>query len=421
MADHPDTAPPAPDDGDVTAPSREIVPPSADAPLAAGAPSASADGAVLMHWLEQNHRDAQANRAQARELVKALEQVRDAHEYVGRSLRDEQAKSRRLTVALVLAPILAGFVVWGVWDRMDAMRAEVSTQIREVAAGQDALRQAQDQLRFGEVAEAQEARADALEAELERVRSDLATDRSASAARAEARTAEEIALRSRIDELEDEGAEAAGLRAQLQALRSRSGAEAARATELEREIRRLERELGAVQAGGGPAAALSRLPVEPMIRPAQEEAAAAVTPEVAGDGPEDATPATAGEPDPKAGAVRRPEDLDRIRGELNRLLALAGDAVRYRVDFVGGVRGDTLLEVRVSGVDDEGRAIRTLEAKTVQVHVREETDDVLLDMREGHLLLAGRQAPFFDGRYAIVLQGQSEAWRISGLTCVTFD
>jgi len=299
-----------------------------------------------------------------------------------------------------------------------------------VAAGQEALRRAQDQLRFGEVAEAQEARADALEAELERVRTDLVLERTASASRAESRTAAEVALRTRIEQLEDQGAEAAGLRAQLQALRSRSGAEVARATELEREIRRLERELGAVQAGGGAASSLSRMPLAPMVRPAEEEPAAGtgVVPDMAGESAaatvaEDATtmPAEDVEPDPKAGAVRRPEDLDRIKGELNRLLALAGDAVKYRVDFIGGVRGDTLLEVRVSGVDDQGRAIRTLEANTVKVQVREETDDVLLDLRDGHLLLAGRKAPFFDGRYAIVIPGQSEAWRISGLTCVTFE
>ena len=165
-----------------------------------------------------------------------------------------------------------------------------------------------------------------------------------------------------------------------------------------------------------PAATASASPREMPTDPA-DVAASDETPEA----PPETVAEAPTDPDPKAGAVRRPEDLERIREELNRLLALAADAVTYRVDSVGGVRGDTLLDLRVSGVDDKGRAIRTLEAGVATVHVRSESDDVLFDLRDGHLLLAGRKAPFFDGRYAIVVPGTTAAWRVSGLTCVTFE
>jgi hypothetical protein len=389
-----------------------------------GGEIAGDDRGALLHWLEQSHRDAKASRAQARELVRALEQVRDAHEYVGRALRDEQQRNRRLTVALILAPALAALAIWGVWDRLDHMRGDVTDQIRNVADAQDRLRATQEQMRFGEAAEAQRSRADALEAELERARTDLSVERKAAAERAEERLGQEATLRAQIERLEDENAETDGLRAQLQALRSRSGAESARAQELEREIRRLERELGAAQAGDS--VARTTRPLTPGALPPMDMGTpepAVATP--ADDDPGNAALGEAAEPaagdDPLAGAVRRPEDLDRIRQELNRLLALAGDAVTYQVDGIGGVRGDTLMELRLSGVDANGRTIRTLEAQTATVVVREESDDVLVDLRDGHLLLAGRKAPFFDGRYAIVVASEPEAWRISGLTCITFE
>ena len=53
--------------------------------------------------------------------------------------------------------------------------------------------------------------------------------------------------------------------------------------------------------------------------------------------------------------------------------------------------------------------------------VRADEGDVLVDMRDGFLLLAGRRAPFFDGRYTLVVASDTGAWRTSGLTCVVFE
>jgi len=427
-----------PAEGDVRTPEAgDLLP----AEAAAAAPVVGQEGAALAHWLEQTHRDAAANRAQARELVHTLQQVRDSHEYVGKALRDEQGRNRRLTAALLVAPVLAGLLVWGVWSQFDALRSDLSDRVSEVAAGQADLQRSQDGLRLSEAADAQKTRAEALESELDRVRDDLDGVRSDHARRDETRAVESAALQVRLGELAEESAAAEGLRAQLNAMRSRTGVEAARTAELENEVRRLERELGAVQAGGGETgtgATVAPTPAGPATvpgsgaavppttspadtrtgatQPATTEAAA---PNAANETEEAADPPA--DPDPGAGAVRRPEDLARIKRELNRLLGLSAEKVGYRVDMVGGVRGETLLDVRISGVDDNGRVIRTLQAPTATVSVRADEQDILIDLRDGFLELAGRRAPFFDGRYAIVIQSNVRPWQTSGLTCVIFE
>jgi len=420
-----DDTPPAPAHG-------ELLPADAtDVPALAGR-----DGAAVAHWLEQSHRDAAAGRAQARELVRTLEQVRDAHEYIGRALRNEQGRNRRLTAALALAPLLAGLLVWGIWSQLDALRSDLSEQVAGVADGQADLRRTQDGLAQGEAAAAERTRADALEAELARLRGDLDGERRENARRDEARAVETTALRARLAVSTEESAEAQALRAQLKAMRSRTGVEAARTAELERDVRRLERELGAVNAGnrgapGSPsgraetAAPPRKVNATPEESPGAAGAAGAATTPVpvpasaaAANVAEDESPPG---PDPAAGAVRRPADLARIKKELNRLLALSADDVGYRLDMVGGVRGETLLDIRISGVDSRGRVVRTLEAPTATVKVRADEGDVLVDMRDGHLLLAGRRAPFFDGRYTLVVASDTGAWRTSGLTCVKYE
>ena len=72
-------------------------------------------------------------------------------------------------------------------------------------------------------------------------------------------------------------------------------------------------------------------------------------------------------------------------------------------------------------LDDEGRTVRTMEATNASVHVRQDGSDILIELRDGHLLLAGRKAPFFDDRYAVTVTGDVAAWKGSGLSCLTFD
>ena len=410
-------------------------------PSGGGDPAAltGRDGVGLARWLEQSHRDAAAGRAQTRELVRTLEQVRDAHEYVGKALRDEQSRNRRLTAALVLAPVLAGLLVWGVWTQLDSLRSDLGERVGEVAAGQAELRRAQDGMRLSEAAEAQRARADALESELGRVRDDLDGARGLGARQEEARSVKFAALNAKLALLAEESAEAEGLRAQLRAMRSRSGVEAARTTELEREVRRLERELGAARVSA-PAAPVSAAAASSALGRADAQGAPTASPAAGSSAAErnaalprlpppdrdtterDATEAVAAaDVDPEAGAVRRPADLARIKRELNRLLALSADGFAYRIDMIGGVRGETLLDVRISGVDDDGRVIRTLEAPTATVKVRADDGDVVMDLRDGYLLFGGRRAPFFDGRYAIVVKSSAGPWKTSGLTCLVFE
>ena len=92
------------------------------APRAVGADSPGA--AALGHLLEQSNREAAANRAQARDLIKALENVQRSQEYLGTALLDERRKSRWLVIAFVAGPLIAAACVWLVWSRVDDMRAD---------------------------------------------------------------------------------------------------------------------------------------------------------------------------------------------------------------------------------------------------------------------------------------------------------
>ncbi len=386
----------------------ELVRPDGGSPAVAG----GADAAALVQWLEQSHRDAAAGRAQARELTRALEQLRDAHEYAGRALREERRRSRTVVAALAVAPLLLALLVWGAWDRLDAVRRDLSGQVAELQTSQAELRRSQDTLALGEAAAAERVRAAALEEELARTRQDLAELRRAASDEATRRERERADLDQRLERAEQSGAAADGLRAQLEALRSKAGADAARADALELQIRRLERELGASRPSDAAAAPPPTSPTSPAPPPAGSASAAR---------PEARPPADA-EGAAGDGAVRRPEDLARIRDALNALLAASTDTVRYRIEELGGVRGDVLLDLRVAGLDARGRAIRELEAPEGTIDVRRGSGDVLLELRGGHLVLAGRRAPFFDGRYAVIVPSADvDAWRVSGLTCVRFD
>src|SRR6185436_6116758 len=102
------------DDSDDDDPAREIV--------RAGAPTGDVGAAALARVIDQQNREAAAGRAQARELIKALEGVQRSQEFLGVALREERARSRWLTALLVAAPLVAGVGAWFVWRRVDSVR-----------------------------------------------------------------------------------------------------------------------------------------------------------------------------------------------------------------------------------------------------------------------------------------------------------
>lgn len=394
--------------------------------------------AGLSRWLEQAHRDATANRAQVHELSRTLERVRESHEYVGKALRKEQRRGRYLGLVALLAPLLAGLLVWAIWRRTDGVRQEIDGRLGAVVASQDDLRRGQTELERRDVAEAYAVRLTALEEELGRAREDLGRARSALAAETGLRATEGVASARREAELqatvagfEQDREELRGLRAQVSILQTRAGAETARADRLANEIRALESQLGAARARlGGAAGATANGAASPRAgsfgspSPQPLSGSTAPIPPVPERWRPEAAPGASLPPvaaEAADGAARRPADTDRVRAELNRLLALSAGAVTYTVDTLGGVEGDRLLDVAITGRDAAGRPIRTLEAKQGSVTVKRENDQVLVVLQDGHLLLGGHRAPFFDGRYSVVVDVEPEAWRISSLTCLRFE
>lgn len=116
-------------------------------------------------------------------------------------------------------------------------------------------------------------------------------------------------------------------------------------------------------------------------------------------------------------ATRDAGDLDRIRSKLNSLLEGTTGATRYEFETIGGVSGTDLLDVRVVGRDSSGTVFRAAEAKRAEITV-ESSGKVRIRLSDGHLLLSGRRAPFFDGAYSIPLDTPAGPWRQSGLSCI---
>lgn len=392
--------------------------PAGDVPgLAAGAPllpeAAARDparlAAVVAAVLDQQSRDAAANRAQAREVIRAIEGLAKSHEFLGLELRQERRRARSLLVALAVVPlavVAAGaFLARGVSDadaRVAALRDEMG---REIAS----LRERGQEDRIAAVRREFEDRIAAAQGDAAVLRTDLDAARESLAAERTARETRDREVAARLADADRDRSELSGLRAEVASLRDVAGSERARADEL----MRLLREDAAV---GGPAVARAAAepadPAEPQAAPRTAGPPAAATP--APVAPPSAVAPPPRLPDP---AARDPRDLERIRAALNGLLDGLTGAARYEIEALSGVSGTDLLGIRVTGRDTAGRTLRTVEAARAEISVAAE-GAVRLRFTDGHLRIAGRTAPFFEGSYTIVLDGSADAWRRSGLTCV---
>ncbi len=385
--------------GDAAAPTAlNLAASDADPSVAAAAHLAVAQGA-LAHLLDQGRREATANRAQARELIKALEGVQRSQEYLGTELRDERRRGRWLLAALAVAPVLCGGVVWAVWARVDDLRAAAARETAELRASlaSAAAAHAESISRLRDESTARDL--DGVRSELDATRQTLTDERRIAAEREKALLASierEEASRRRVDLVEYEA----------RAAHAKARAESARAAALEDELTAAQRrEAAAVTAPAAPAS--------PWPSPSRD----AATPRAAPDGgaaPErsdapQATPAPTGTP------VTDPAALGAVRERLNELLAKSGGSVRYDVDALGGLDGRTLLDVRVVGRSEGGAVLRTIEAKSASIAVDRAAGAVVVRFHDGRLVLGGRSAPFFDGSYGLVLDADAAAWRASGL------
>lgn len=377
---------------------------------------------ALLRLFEQQQRDSAANRAQARELIRSLDQLQQTQEYLGRELRRERTRSRWLLAAVPVAAVAGAVLVALLWRHVDEDRRALEERVASVETldreqGRAELRAAYDERVAG------------LREQLQAAEEDLRTVRSDDSESAAVTRAREAALAERVRELEarevgarGELAELAGLRARVEAYQEVAGAESARAAALMDEIRRLEREAGraaaAADAPSRPIPAPERFdPVAPpsvRVGPSRPATAAEAAPTP--------TATTSDDPVDRGGpAAEHATDLDRIRTALNGLLELSPDAVRYRIVSLGGVRGHELLDVRVVGEDESGRKVRRLEADRAQLRIDEAAGTARLAFEDGALLVAGRRAPFYDGRYNVVTTTDVGKWRASDLTCVRFE
>lgn len=383
-------------------------------------------GAVLAAVLDQQNRDAAANRAQARELIRAVEGLSKSHEFLGMELREERRRSRALLAALVVVPlavIAAGAflasTVWTTDDRLEALRSSVEKDVQDLRSRSDSEREAAARADY-------EARLAASATDTSALRTDLEAARAALGDERRRREAHEREVAARLAAAERDRADLTGVRAELSSLREVAGAQKARADEMTRLLADVARsatpgtDAGTARRPGSSVVTGSEVPIGPRVPPDVAEGGAgpaAPAPPTRPPAASGAEPSLAPPPDP---ASRDPVDLARVRTKLNSLLDGLTGATRYEVESLAGVSGTDLLGVRVVGKDADGNALRTVEAGRAEITVAE-GGGIRFRFTEGRLLIAGRTAPFFDGAYTIALDGAAQPWRDSGLSCVRFQ
>lgn len=357
-------------------------------------PAGAAGPETLAHLLAQSHHEAAANRAQARELIRALEGVQRSQEYLGAALREERSRSRRLVLLLLAAPLVAGAAVWWVTRRVEEVRGDVESRLATVEAGGRAERATL-------LAGMKDARLEEIHGDLARLREDLASSRDALASE-RARVADrEQALAAADSRTDSARMEVGALEFELKSAKSRAAAERARADHLETRIRALEEEARSRKEGAAEGA-----PASPKAVPDSGSALGAVAPAAKAPAPPPSEPA--------ADAA----EVERNRSLLNALLRESKDAVRYEFAFVGGLSGRTLRDVHVVGTDAEGRVVRAIRAARAEVTADGRSGSVVLRFFEGKLHVGSVEAPFYDDTYGLVVRGDAQRWSKSGLACL---
>ncbi len=385
---------------------------------------------ALAALLEQQTRDATANRAQARELIKAFEQLQASQEYVGKALREDRRMGRWMTALAVVGPIAAAALVWALWGRMDDVRQELHADLRADRQPRTAQIETPAAKPAVDPGPVRDDRVDGLSADIEALRRELAGAQGALGDERRRGEEREVELAERLARAELHIGQLPGLRAQLESVRERAAADASRADELASELERRGTSADSVvltSSGDRAAAAAageSEIGAEgpdprrdagsELVNGAPADVAAAIDANV------EAAAAQA-ERDPEPGAVRDAAQLSEIRSALNSLVEDATGAVRYSVGDLGGVSGKALLDVVVHGHDERGRLVRSLEAPRAEILVLADQSRVRMQFFDGHLVVGKRRAPFFMGSYELVLDVEPARWRASGLNCIRLE
>lgn len=354
---------------------------------------------AVAHLLAQSNRESAANRAQARELIKALQGVQKSQEYLGVALREERRRSRWLLAVVVLAPLAAGAAVWWMAARVDDVRSDVSDRIAKLASEEQAARSdAAQGLR--------DARIEQLTSDLSGLRGDLDASRDALLEQQKHVAERETALTVAEGRTDSARTEIGALEFEVKAARSKANAEQQRSAQLENRIKELQAELDARKKAPAPPA-----PVEtarPAAAPEGDKAAA----------PALANATAAAKPPPAQAPASDAAETENIRRALNALLRDADDVVRYQIHALGGAAGRTLSGLRVVGTDERGAVVRTIQAARAEITVDTSTGTIVMRFLDGKLILGAVEAPFFDGNYGVVVRGDAKKWKSAGLTCV---
>ena len=356
-------------------------------------PAELAGPEAVARLLDQSNREAAANRAQARELIKALEGVQRSQEFLGTSLREERSRSKGLLVLAILAPIAAAAGAWYVWRHVDETKSEVDARFARLAAETQTAR-------ADAAANESDARTAQLAADLESIRRDLDASRDELVAERKHLADREAALTTAQGRADGAHSEIDALEFEVKSARSKTNAAEARGSILETRIHQLQADLDAAKEKAAAPAATAA----PVAAPAAE------------------APAVVKAPEPKPAPVK-PSAADvaaaeKTRAILNTLLKESTDTVRYEFAAVGGLSNHVLTGVRVVGTDDKGVVIRTIEAARAEVVADDTSGSVVIRFSEGKLLVGAIEAPFFDGTYGLIVRGDPKKWRSSGLDCV---
>jgi len=188
--------------------------------------------------------------------------------------------------------------------------------------------------------------------------------------------------------------------------------------ELERKSRELEAErlsrVGLEERIAALKDELSRMASRPAATPSAAPPAE-VPGEAAPDSvtePEEPTPAPVPE-----GAATDPEELARIIGLLNRLIADVRGEESFKFTTIGGARGKTLYDVEVANFDKTGAEIKRIRAGEVRIVVDVPQRRVELRFKNGHIYYYGVRAPFWGGGYIVsIVNVNPTTWLRSGLT-----
>ena len=360
----------------------------ADAPLDAPGPEA------LARLIDQSNREQAASRAQARELIKALEGVQRSPEYLGEALHAERRKSRGLLALLLLGPIAAAVGAWYVLRHVDDVKLDVERRVDRLAADEAAAR-------ADESSKREDARTAQLAADVEALRRDLQSSREALAAERKHVADRENALATAETKTDNARMELVALESEVKSARSRAHAEEQRAGLLETKLKDAQSALTAKPP-----------PIQPTF--VAPTVAATSSPPVAETKSVEQTP-------PSAPAPTDPSAAEKARAVTNALLKDSGELVRYEFTAIRAVSGKSLLDVVVVGADAQGAVVRTIQAGRAEIVVDSISRSVVLRFYDGKLLIGGKQAPFFDGTYGLVVRGEPAKWKAAALSFVKTD